>query len=240
MQKWFSLIIVIIGFISINACDSLIPEDFSKKNYKIDESDAIACTKLSRPLYSRDTNNVIIDTNFVSLQLSRYDLLFDSTTIASNSEGQNISGNYQSLLNTLSVIQLDTMVNASFAWDRDKEDAVPVYFAVIDAIPGRYVIYISWQLNEKNKDGFVETDLVNSDSTFSKKDTQIKLASMECFESATSSSGDAILFPKLHGRFELDVPSKSLVRFELPSPLVFKKKSSDDYDTFQILVLKAE
>jgi hypothetical protein len=240
MHKWLLLIIIVIGLVALSACDSLIPEDYRDKNYKMDELDATACLKLSRPLYTRDSNNVIVDTNFVALQLPRYDLLFDSAALNTNSEGQNIAANYLSILNGLTLIEPDTMMNASFLWDPNNDDAKPVFFAAIDAVPGRYVFYISWQLSEFNKEAFVDVNLVNIDSTFLKKKTQINLASTECFENTSSSQGDKFVLPKLRGRFELEIQTKTLVRFEMPNPLAFKQKSSNAYDTFHVLVLRAE
>ncbi|NOG44593.1 MAG: hypothetical protein HND50_05145 [Calditrichaeota bacterium] len=204
------------------SCDSIIPDEYdSDKTFKINAVDQMACDILSLPLDSMDVMSV--ERNTVSLSS-----LVDSATFASMSEGEIIASRYDDILAGTMSINSDSLVQISIPTGES------VSYASINT-SSDLVAFITHDNEEyveglSNEDVYIVMDIVNRDSTYQKKNSDMEIPSIACFTTYDlSTRSEPVVTSAIKARYAFSAQSGDyLVRFRVSEP--------ENLSTFRVLL----
>jgi hypothetical protein len=146
------LLIVIVVVIGIG-CDSILPEDFKKKDYTIAEIDGRACTIL----LSDTTGKGIASLALASLDTT----IVDSATLANSTENQIILAKFSLLIDTLPQLVQESLIVVDSTGQKNS-------YAVLTIPQGQakdLYIYTSLFYTAENVNEYVTIRLLKSDTS---------------------------------------------------------------------------
>ena len=198
-QVVFKIIIVSVLVISFFACDEHIVTEFrTETDFTMSEFDAQACYMLSRDTVRVDT---LINGPDTTVTETRQYL---SVTLTEFSVQEWVDAS-DSLVNAL----FDTLLTDTTCVVRNPE-VLETGYTLYEQSPGRsstLVIFVSWELDDLNRDTYINIDLFKKDG--SKLTLQTQAMDLEtiagCSQTFESGSG-LVTLPSIRSRLTFSVP----------------------------------
>lgn len=178
-------------------CEKYLPGTYQEEDFFIAFLDEKACEYLTRPLVRTDTVIVPIDTLFIDDSVVvvydtsfTYDTMYVAGTASiladlvdsvwvDSSESVIIRAFFDSLSAALDTLLADTVMRISYPDEGDTiyafydHRAIQAQVSIRGHESGDTYFFIGWNLTNKNKDGFIDVDLIRSDGSVVKEKTTI-------------------------------------------------------------------
>jgi hypothetical protein len=166
--SFWKLVLVSIVIVSAVGCDSILPDEFKKKDYTNSEIDQRACVLLSRDTITNaqgiTTGYRVLGDSVLAWNLGRFrKTIIDSVTLADSTENRSILPYFDTLVDSLEQLSPDSVLLVRYPADQR------VSFAVLKVLPGQsrdITIYASLQYNADNVNEYVDIQLLKRDTTF--------------------------------------------------------------------------
>ncbi len=247
-----SIIILLISLNFIgNTCKSILPDEFDEKSFDISEYDQNVCELLSQALYDTNTAGIVIDSNFVQVNLSSFKNIVDSATLTNYTHNQIIVNNFTQLLTNLEPLELQNLMvmqrDISVLPVDNVADTCYTKLSISSGTSGELIFFTSWNFlkcdtlysddlvgfTENNYQDYIELDIINSDSSYVSMLSGRSLESISgCVQPVPLSTGDALAWPVIRGRHIYNVAEGDYI--------VRSIISSTDIYAFKLLIMAAE